>query len=98
MSCPVNCLRSLLRFLLLISYRNCVYVLCTYSFNDNINPEHDLHKYFSTNRFLATSLLQPTDARKVFPCFDEPALKAVFEITIIHRPGTKALSNEDKKG
>ncbi|ROL43252.1 Aminopeptidase N [Anabarilius grahami] len=39
------------------------------------------------------SLLQPTDARKVFPCFDEPALKAVFEITIIHRPGTKALSN-----
>uniref|UniRef100_A0A672MPI8 Aminopeptidase n=1 Tax=Sinocyclocheilus grahami TaxID=75366 RepID=A0A672MPI8_SINGR len=34
------------------------------------------------------------DARKVFPCFDEPALKAVFHITIIHRPGTVALSNE----
>ncbi|XP_026099240.1 aminopeptidase N-like [Carassius auratus] len=45
-------------------------------------------------RLLATSLLQPTDARKVFPCFDEPALKAVFDITIIHRPGTIALSNE----
>ncbi|TRY66396.1 hypothetical protein DNTS_003361 [Danionella cerebrum] len=45
-------------------------------------------------RFLATSLLQPTDARKVFPCFDEPALKAVFNITIIHRPGTEALSNQ----
>ncbi|XP_067276652.1 alanyl (membrane) aminopeptidase-like b [Pseudorasbora parva] len=45
-------------------------------------------------RFLATSLLQPTNARKVFPCFDEPALKAVFDITIIHRPGiTVALSN-----
>ncbi|XP_077104976.1 alanyl (membrane) aminopeptidase-like b [Siphateles boraxobius] len=44
-------------------------------------------------RFLATSLLQPTDARRVFPCFDEPALKAVFDITIIHRPGTIALSN-----
>ncbi|KAF4101381.1 alanyl (membrane) aminopeptidase-like b [Onychostoma macrolepis] len=45
-------------------------------------------------RFLATSLLKPTNARKVFPCFDEPALKAVFRITIIHKPGTFALSNE----
>ncbi|KAG1944880.1 aminopeptidase N [Pimephales promelas] len=44
-------------------------------------------------RFLATSLLKPTDARRVFPCFDEPALKATFKITIIHRPGIKALSN-----
>lgn len=44
-------------------------------------------------RFLATSQMQPTDARQVFPCFDEPALKAVFNITIIHRPGTTALSN-----
>ncbi|KAL1256812.1 hypothetical protein QQF64_012357 [Cirrhinus molitorella] len=44
-------------------------------------------------RFLATSLMKPTDARKVFPCFDEPALKAMFEITIIHRPDTNALSN-----
>lgn len=46
------------------------------------------------NRFLATSLLQPTNARKVFPCFDEPALKAAFQITIIHKPDTSALSNE----
>lgn len=53
-----------------------------------------LHKNVSTNRFLATSLLQPTNARKVFPCFDEPALKAVFQITIIHKPDTVALSNE----
>ncbi|RXN18217.1 aminopeptidase N-like protein [Labeo rohita] len=45
-------------------------------------------------RFLATSLMKPTDARKVFPCFDEPALKAEFEITVIHRPDTTALSNQ----
>uniref|UniRef100_A0AAY4B5J4 Aminopeptidase n=1 Tax=Denticeps clupeoides TaxID=299321 RepID=A0AAY4B5J4_9TELE len=44
-------------------------------------------------RFLAASQMEPTDARKVFPCFDEPAMKAYFEITIIHREGTTALTN-----
>ncbi|XP_052008838.1 aminopeptidase N-like [Xyrauchen texanus] len=44
-------------------------------------------------RFLAASQMQPTNARKVFPCFDEPALKAVFNITIIHRENTYARSN-----
>ncbi|XP_055029300.2 alanyl (membrane) aminopeptidase-like b [Misgurnus anguillicaudatus] len=44
-------------------------------------------------RFLVTSQMQPTDARQVFPCFDEPALKAVFNITIIHREESRAISN-----
>ncbi|XP_017321402.1 alanyl (membrane) aminopeptidase-like b [Ictalurus punctatus] len=44
-------------------------------------------------RFLVASQMQATEARKVFPCFDEPAMKAVFNITIIHRAKTKALSN-----
>lgn len=44
-------------------------------------------------RVLAISQMQATDARKVFPCFDEPAMKAVFHITLIHPPGTVALSN-----
>uniref|UniRef100_A0AAR2LK22 Aminopeptidase n=1 Tax=Pygocentrus nattereri TaxID=42514 RepID=A0AAR2LK22_PYGNA len=44
-------------------------------------------------RFLVASQMQPTDARKVFPCFDEPAMKAVFNVTIIHRSDTKAQSN-----
>ncbi|XP_049580065.1 alanyl (membrane) aminopeptidase-like b [Syngnathus scovelli] len=49
-------------------------------------------------RFLASTLLQPTAARKLFPCFDEPQMKAVFDVTIKHRKDTTALGNEDTKG
>ncbi|KAJ8335466.1 hypothetical protein SKAU_G00388080 [Synaphobranchus kaupii] len=48
-------------------------------------------------RFLASSGMEPTNARKLFPCFDEPAMKAVFNITIIHRKGSIALSNMPQK-
>ena len=36
-------------------------------------------------RYLAASQLQSVDARKVFPCFDEPDLKANFTVTITHK-------------
>ncbi|XP_077424494.1 alanyl (membrane) aminopeptidase-like b [Vanacampus margaritifer] len=48
----------------------------------------------NTERFLASTHLQPTDARRVFPCFDEPEMKAVFDVTIIHRKSMDALGNE----
>ncbi|XP_068175753.1 aminopeptidase N-like isoform X2 [Antennarius striatus] len=41
----------------------------------------------------AASQMQATYARKTFPCFDEPAMKAVFYVTIIHDRNTVALSN-----
>ncbi|CAG5958338.1 unnamed protein product [Menidia menidia] len=44
-------------------------------------------------RFLAATHLEPTDARRLFPCLDEPEMKAVFELTVIHRRGTTALGN-----
>ncbi|KAL4216762.1 hypothetical protein ACF0H5_024485 [Mactra antiquata] len=55
--------------------------------------------YFSSyvqgneTKYIATSQMQPTDARKTFPCMDEPALKAVFEITIVRKSHMTALSN-----
>lgn len=46
----------------------------------------------------ATSQMQATYARKTFPCFDEPAMKAVFNVTIIHDQQTVALSNSKDIG
>lgn len=44
-------------------------------------------------KVVATSQMQATYARKAFPCFDEPVMKAIFNITLIHNRGTTALSN-----
>lgn len=42
---------------------------------------------------LATTQFESTSARRAFPCFDEPALKAVFEVTLDVAPRLTALSN-----
>jgi len=38
---------------------------------------------------------QPTSARRAYPCWDEPALKATFNLTMISEPDTVNLSNMD---
>ncbi|XP_053387330.1 aminopeptidase N-like isoform X1 [Mercenaria mercenaria] len=43
--------------------------------------------------YIATSQMQPTDARKTFPCLDEPAIKSEFEVTLVRKRHMKSISN-----
>ena len=43
--------------------------------------------------YMAVTQFEATDARRGFPCFDEPELKAVFSVTICAPADKTALSN-----
>ncbi|KAG9487919.1 hypothetical protein GDO78_007621 [Eleutherodactylus coqui] len=51
------------------------------------------YKDFNVEKVLVASELEPTSARTVYPCFDEPALKATFKTRIVHNSSYVALSN-----
>ena len=46
-------------------------------------------------KYIASTQMEPTDARRAFPCFDEPALKAEYTITLIAEKTHTCLSNMD---
>ncbi|KAM8822250.1 aminopeptidase Ey-like [Synchiropus picturatus] len=51
------------------------------------------HQEDGVQKVVATAQMHPTHARRTFPCLDEPAMKAVFRLTLLHPPGTVALSS-----
>lgn len=44
-------------------------------------------------RYAATTQFEAADARRALPCWDEPALKATFDVTIIAEENKTVLSN-----
>jgi puromycin-sensitive aminopeptidase len=46
-----------------------------------------------TGHNLAATQFEATDARRAFPCWDEPAFKAVFATTLVLDPALQAVSN-----
>ena len=53
-------------------------------------------------RSYGVTQFEATDARRAFPSFDEPALKATFDVTLVVDQGDTAISNtkivSDKPG
>ncbi|KAJ3187595.1 hypothetical protein HK101_009312 [Irineochytrium annulatum] len=75
--------------------------LLTMDFSGNLTDSlrgYYRSSYLSDNgskKYIATTQFQPGDARRAFPCFDEPGMKAAFQLnmTIPSGSGYHALSN-----
>jgi aminopeptidase 2 len=65
--------------------------------NDNMAGFYrsSFQKEDGTTSWMATTQMEPIDARRAFPCFDEPALKATFGVTLIADENMTCLSNMD---
>jgi aminopeptidase 2 len=66
-------------------YRSTVDIL---SYNDNNNSEVSIKK-----KHYGITQMSPTHCRRVFPCFDEPSLRATFDLTLDVPKHMIALSN-----
>ena len=64
------------------------------SFTGKLNDQlRGFYLVKTARRNLAATQFEATDARRAFPCFDEPAMKATFAIHLIVDRGDTAISN-----
>jgi puromycin-sensitive aminopeptidase len=71
----------------------------SFTFKGEINDKmHGFYRSFykdaeGKEHAIASTQMEPADARRAFPCFDEPAFKATFGITLVVDENLVALSN-----
>ena len=66
----------------------------TISYTGILNDQlRGLYLSKTNNRRYAVSQLEATDARRMFPGFDEPAFKATFDLSVVIDAGDHAISN-----
>ena len=75
----------------------------TMAFRGTLNDQ--LHGFYRSTytddegtHTIATTQFEAADARRAFPCWDEPDLKAVFGVTLVVPDGVVALSNGPEIG
>jgi cytosol alanyl aminopeptidase len=57
-----------------------------------------LFRQQEAGRYYAVTQFEPMDARRVFPCFDEPDRKAPWKLTLVVPAGLRAFSNMPVEG
>ncbi|MBI3626090.1 MAG: M1 family metallopeptidase [Candidatus Rokubacteria bacterium] len=54
---------------------------------------HGFYRSTYNDKILAVTQFEATDARRAFPCWDEPDFKAVFQVTLVVPEHLQAISN-----
>lgn len=72
-----------------------IHMRFNYTLREVLNGFYQSSYVDAANRtqYLATTQFEATDARKAFPCFDEPSLKANFTLHMTHQPRYRAWFN-----
>lgn len=62
--------------------------------NDNMRGFYKSRYYVDgSERFMATTQFEANDARRCIPCFDEPGMKATFQVSLVVPNDKEAISN-----
>lgn len=73
-------------------YRSTVDIL-SYNNTNNINKNNNTNEMSIIKKHYGITQMSPTHCRRVFPCFDEPSLRATFDLTLDVPSHMQALSN-----